>query len=43
MFERIACPDVVSWNSMVDGLVGLGCMEEAGELFDRMLEKNVVS
>ncbi|KAG1334066.1 putative Pentatricopeptide repeat-containing protein [Cocos nucifera] len=32
VFDRIACRDLVTWNSMVDG-----------ELFDRMPVKNIVS
>ncbi|KNA23369.1 hypothetical protein SOVF_025280 [Spinacia oleracea] len=35
--------DVVSWNSMVSGLIKGGLLEEARQMFDEMPERDVVS
>ncbi|KAL5990066.1 hypothetical protein ACLOJK_010963 [Asimina triloba] len=44
VFEKMGVSaDVVSWNTMISGLVGSGCVVEAHGLFDRMPEKNAVT
>ncbi|ONK79849.1 uncharacterized protein A4U43_C01F10790 [Asparagus officinalis] len=43
VFVGIEVKDVVSWTTMMGGLVKCGMLEEAKKLFDEMPERNVVS
>ncbi|XP_010258202.1 PREDICTED: pentatricopeptide repeat-containing protein At3g29230 [Nelumbo nucifera] len=43
VFAAMTDRDVVSWNSMISGLVKGGQLEEARRLFDKMPEKDAVS
>lgn len=43
LFDRMPVKNVVSWTTVVSGLVSLGELEEARELFDAMPARNVVS
>ncbi|KAJ4951071.1 hypothetical protein NE237_027903 [Protea cynaroides] len=43
VFEKIPQPDVVSWNSIISGLIDSGFLEEAHLMFDRIPNRNVVS
>lgn len=43
VFDEIPVRNVVSWTTMVAGLVGFGELDCARRLFDQMDEKNVVS
>ena len=43
MFDRMVCRDVISWNTMINGLAIVGKIDEAKRLFDEMPERNLVS
>ncbi|KAK8687011.1 hypothetical protein V6N13_085844 [Hibiscus sabdariffa] len=43
VFTVMGDRDVVSWNSMVGGLLRVGELREARKLFDEMPERNIVS
>lgn len=43
LFDRMPIKNVVSWTTLVSGLVSLGNLEDARELFDAMPVRNVVS
>ncbi|XP_021713675.1 pentatricopeptide repeat-containing protein At3g26630, chloroplastic-like [Chenopodium quinoa] len=43
VFDEIPVKNVVSWTTMVSGLVGFGELDCARELFDQMPVRNVVS
>lgn len=43
VFDGMPNRDVVSWNTVVGGLVDSGLMREAREVFDAMPERNVAS
>lgn len=43
LFSAMEGRDVVSWNSMIGGLVKLGALTEARQLFDEMPERDTVS
>ncbi|KAL6011325.1 Pentatricopeptide repeat-containing protein [Asimina triloba] len=43
VFDKMLERDVVSWNSMIAGLVRSGHMDEARKLFDEMPERDMVS
>ncbi|KAF8036624.1 hypothetical protein BT93_C2371 [Corymbia citriodora subsp. variegata] len=43
VFDESSCHDVVSFNSMIDGLVKLGDVESARRLFEEMPERDAVS
>lgn len=43
VFDKMLQRDVVSWNSMISGLVEFGDLVTAHRLFDRLPERNVVS
>ncbi|KAF2297748.1 hypothetical protein GH714_002553 [Hevea brasiliensis] len=43
VFDKIDGPDVVSWNSVIGGLVDSGFVEEARWTFDRMPERSLVT
>ncbi|XP_020266141.1 pentatricopeptide repeat-containing protein At3g29230-like [Asparagus officinalis] len=43
VFHRMPQRDIVSWNTVIGGFVGLGMMDEARELFDVMPERNMAS
>ena len=43
LFEEMPKRDLISWNSMIDGCVKCGKMENAHHLFNRMPKRDVVS
>nr|AKH05192.1 chlororespiratory reduction 4 [Pelargonium dichondrifolium] len=43
LFDNMPERDLVSWNSMIDGCIKCGKMEDARHLFDRMPKRDVVS
>nr|AKH05195.1 chlororespiratory reduction 4 [Pelargonium myrrhifolium] len=43
LFDNMPVRDLVSWNSMIDGCIKCGKMEDARHLFDRMPKRDVVS
>ncbi|GAB2287752.1 Pentatricopeptide repeat-containing protein At3g29230 [Dionaea muscipula] len=43
LFRGMGVRDIVTWNSIIGGLVKVGELEEARKLFDEMPEKDVVS
>lgn len=43
LFEKMLARNVVSWTTMITGLVACGKMDAAQEIFDEMPVKNVVS
>ncbi|XP_043705287.1 pentatricopeptide repeat-containing protein At3g29230-like [Telopea speciosissima] len=43
VFEKIPQPDIVSWNSIISGMVDSGSVEEAHSMFNRMPNGNAVS
>ncbi|KAE8681845.1 Pentatricopeptide repeat-containing protein [Hibiscus syriacus] len=43
VFQRMVCPNVVSWTSMIAGLFKIGDVVMARELFDKMPERNLVT
>lgn len=43
LFDEIRQPDLVSWNTLLDGLAKLGNLKRAREVFDRMPRRDVVS
>nr|AKH05198.1 chlororespiratory reduction 4 [Pelargonium transvaalense] len=43
LFDNMPQRDLVSWNSMIDGCIKCGKMEDASHLFDRMPKRDVVS
>ncbi|KAE8664433.1 Pentatricopeptide repeat-containing protein [Hibiscus syriacus] len=43
VFKRMACPNVVSWTSIMAGFNKIGDVVIARELFDKMPERNLVT
>ncbi|KAG2723373.1 hypothetical protein I3760_02G167900 [Carya illinoinensis] len=43
LFEKMPARDLVSWNTMIDGCVKHGKMEDAYRLFNRMPKRDVIS
>ncbi|OAY59859.1 pentatricopeptide repeat-containing protein At4g18840 [Manihot esculenta] len=43
VFDKIDDPDVVSWNSLIGGLVDSGFVEEGRWMFDRMPKRSLVT
>ncbi|WCJ26188.1 Pentatricopeptide repeat (PPR-like) superfamily protein [Euphorbia peplus] len=43
VFDRMRDPDVVSWNSIIGGLVESGFVEEGRWMFDKMPDRNLIT